>query len=73
MAVEKQVVSVRMDPDEYDRLRTTLGLPKGVRPTVVMLAAVARITGGTAPDLNGHAPGGRRPGAGRKPGRPAAA
>lgn len=67
-----QVLSARVTPETYARLRETLDMPEDSGPTAVMLAAIAQVTGVPVSSLE-RKRGGRRPGAGRKPGRPAAA
>ena len=67
-----QVLSARVTPETYARLRETLDMPEDSGPTAVVLAAIAQVTGVPVSSLQ-RKTGGRRPGAGRKPRRPAAA
>lgn len=70
--VQARTVGVRLRPHVIERLREELGLPQGANDTALMRAAVQRLTG-LAPEEMAGANGGRRPGAGRKPRRRAAA
>lgn len=67
-----QVVGARVPAEVMDQVREALGLSADTPNTDTVRAALSHITGIPAAQMYRQR-GGRRPGAGRKPGRPAAA
>jgi hypothetical protein len=66
------MLGVRLRPHVIAKLREELGVPEDAGDAVLLREAVCRLTG-IAPEEMAGANGGRRPGAGRPPRRPAAA
>lgn len=67
-----QVVGVRVPAEVMDQVREALGLSADTTNTDTVRAALSHITNIPASQMYRRR-GGARPGAGRKPGRPAAA